>query len=206
MLEKFAVVVDDLTYLFAFYEDYFLVYCPHSDMEDPWIFFMKGCYNIWAAVIRFDGYHFRHSLMKSIPSAGQLGIIVYNDIGEYYGRLIPRFAACLSPYGHVLGVPKTDVILFIWSIYEFPKNNGFIIYISAIIQPIAKISTGAEYAENLNNNSGARYHLVEQYSVNGGLVLISLAIPKSINLILNYWSINKFYGLRSLWKKPTLWM
>ncbi len=130
--------------------------------------------------------------MKSIPSAGQFGIIVYNDIGEYYGKLIPRFAACFSPYGHVLGVPKTDVILFIWSIYEFPKNNGFIIYISAIIQPIAKISTGAEYAENLNNNSGARYHLVEQYSVNGGFVLISFAIPKSINLIFNYWSINKF--------------
>lgn len=51
--------------------------------------------------------------MKSIPSAGQFGMIVSNDIGEYSGRFIPRFAACFSPSGHVFGVPKTDVILFI---------------------------------------------------------------------------------------------
>ncbi len=54
------------------------------------------------------------------------------------------------------------------------------------MHPIAKMSTGAEYAENLNSNSGALYHRVEQYYVKGGLVLIYLAIPKSINFMFNY--------------------
>jgi len=55
-----------------------------------------------------------------------------------------------------------------------------------MMHPIAKTSTGAEYAENLNNNYGARYHLVEQYYVKGGFVLIYFAIPKSINFIFSY--------------------
>lgn len=90
--------------------------------------------------------------MKSIPSAGQLVIIVSNAIGMYSGKFIPFLAACFKPSGQFLGVPKTDVILFIWSSSEFPKNSGFIKYISAIMQPIAKTSTGAEYAENLNKS------------------------------------------------------
>jgi hypothetical protein len=51
--------------------------------------------------------------MKSIPSAGQLVIIVSNAIGMYSGKFIPFLAACFKPYGQFLGVPKTDVILFI---------------------------------------------------------------------------------------------
>lgn len=42
-----------------------------------------GCYNIWTAVILFDGYQRRHSVIKSIPSGGQLGIIVYKGNAEY---------------------------------------------------------------------------------------------------------------------------
>jgi len=144
--------------------------------------------------------------MKSIPSGGHLGMILYKVTGEYSCKFIPLFGACLSPSCHDFGVPRIDVILFIWSTYEFPKNSGFIMYIYAIMQPIANISTGAEYAENLNSNYGALYHRVEQYSVNGGLLLISFAIPKSINLIFRSWSIRRFSGLRSLWKKPLLWM
>ena len=34
-------------------------------------------------------------------------------------------------------------------------------YISATRHPKAKTSTGVEYDANLNNNYGARYHLVE---------------------------------------------
>lgn len=34
VFEKF-VAVDDFTYLFALYEDYFLLSCPHSDKGDP---------------------------------------------------------------------------------------------------------------------------------------------------------------------------
>lgn len=71
--------------------------------------------------------------------------------------------ACFIPSIQFLGVPKIEVILLIWSISEFPKNKGFIKYIYAIMHPMAKISTGAEYAENLNNSSGALYHRVEQY-------------------------------------------
>jgi len=77
-------------------------------------------------------------------------------------------------------------------------------YIYAIMQPTANMSTGAEYAENLNNNYGALYHLVEQYSVKGGLLLIYFAIPKSISLIFKSWSMRTFSGLRSRWKKPCL--
>lgn len=91
-------------------------------------------------------------MIKSIPSAGQFVIKVSSGIGKYSGKLIPFFAACLRPSGQFFGVPKIEVILLIWSISEFPKNNGFIKYISAIIQPTAKTSTGAEYAGNLNSN------------------------------------------------------
>jgi hypothetical protein len=51
--------------------------------------------------------------MKSIPSAGQLGMIVYKGMAEYYGRLMPLLAACFKPYGQPFGVPKTEVILLI---------------------------------------------------------------------------------------------
>lgn len=146
---------------------------------------MNGWSNICVAVILFEGYHFRHQFIKSIASGGQFGIIVYKEIAEYSGRLIPFFAACFKPQGQFFGEPSTDVILLIWSNSELPKKSGFIKYIQAIIQPIANISTGAEQAENLSRIYGARYHRVEQYQVKGGLVLIYLAIPKSISLILN---------------------
>ena len=60
-----------------------------------------------------------------------------------------------------------------------PQNKGYKRYNSAIIQPKAKISTGELYFYDFNNISGARYHLVETYSVKGGLDRISLARPKS---------------------------
>lgn len=167
---------------------------------------MKGCSSIWVAVNLLDGYQRRHYVIKSIPSAGQFPIRLSSAIGAYSGKLIPFLAACLSPSCQVFGVPNTEVILLIWSIYEFPKNKGFIKYISATIQPTAKISTGAEYAENLNNSSGALYQRVEQYYVKGGFVLIYFAIPKSMSLIFSSWSIRTFYGLRSRWKNPCLWM
>lgn len=113
---------------------------------------MNGCSNICDAVIRLEGYHFKHSAIKSMPSAGQLVIIVSNAIGRYSGKFIPFLAACFRPYGQFLGVPNTEVILLIWSSSEFPKKSGFIKYIYAMMQPIAKTSTGAEYAENLNKS------------------------------------------------------
>ncbi len=80
-----------------------------------------------------------------MPSAGQDDMTVDNYSYAYYGKWIPRLDACFKPYGQeVAGEPKTDIILVIWSIYEFPKNKGLIIYISATMQPSAKISTGAE--------------------------------------------------------------
>jgi hypothetical protein len=58
---------------------------------------------------------------------------------------MPLFVACLSPSGQlVLGDPKIDTILLIWSISEFPENRGFPRYISPTIHPTAKISTAAE--------------------------------------------------------------
>jgi hypothetical protein len=51
--------------------------------------------------------------MKSIPSGGQFGTIVYKGIGKYSGKLMPFLAACFNPYGQFLGVPRTEVILFI---------------------------------------------------------------------------------------------
>lgn len=71
---------------------------------------------------------------------------------------------------------------------------------------MAKISTGAEYAENLNKIYGALYHLVETYYVKGGLLLIYFAIPKSISLALKSLSISTFSGFKSLWKNPCLWI
>jgi hypothetical protein len=49
------------------------------------------------AVIRLEGYQRKHSVIKSIPSAGQFVIIDYRPMGEYSGKLIPLFAACFSP-------------------------------------------------------------------------------------------------------------
>ena len=153
-------------YLFWFSRPYFLedenspLLSANEDILDS-INCKNGWSSIWLAVILFEGYHLRHSLIKSIPSGGQFVIIDSSGIGEYYGKLIPFFTACFWPSGHTLGVPKIDVILLTWSIYEIPWKRGLIIYISAIMQPNAKTSTGAEYAENLNSIYGARYHLVD---------------------------------------------
>lgn len=92
-----------------------------SDIKDsfeptPDTFLIKGCSSICVAVILLDGYHLRHYVIKSIPSAGQFVIKLYKAIGEYYGRFIPFLAACFKPSCHVLGVPNIEVILFIWSI------------------------------------------------------------------------------------------
>ncbi len=103
-------------YLFELiYDDYFFVSykCEDSLKIYPSSFLMKGCYNIWAAVILFEGSHLRHSLIKSIPSGGQLGKIVYKGIGKYSGKLIPFLAACFKPSGQFFGVPSTEVILLI---------------------------------------------------------------------------------------------
>jgi len=68
-----------------------------------------------------------------------------------------------------------------------------------MIAPIANISIGGPYFDDLKITSGALYHLVETYSVKGGLYLVSFASPKSANFtVLLYSSI--FSGLRSLWK------
>ena len=66
------------------------------------------------------------------------------EIYWYSGRFIPFKFACLWPSIQLVGVPRIEVILLIWSIYEFPKNNGFIVYISETMQPKAKTSTEAE--------------------------------------------------------------
>ena len=100
----------------------------------------------------------------------------------------------------------TEQILLIWSNSEFPWNNGLAKYISATTHPKAKISTGAEYDGNLNKSYGARYHLVEIYSVKGGLLLIYLAIPKSIILASSFSEISTFSGFISRWKNPFLCM
>jgi len=59
------------------------------------------------------------------------------------------------------------------------------------------MSTGAEYVGNLKRSSGALYHLVEMYSVKGGILLIYLAIPKSIILTSRLSDIRIFSGFKS---------
>jgi len=93
--------------------------------------------------------------------------------------------------------------------------------------PIAHISTGAEYSPARRSTSGALYHRVETYVVNGSLEWVSLARPKSA-IFIEYvggvdggvtseeyrlkaeeesWGADDdtkmFSGLMSLWKK--LW-
>ena len=72
------------------------------------------------------------------------------------------------------------------------------------MQANAKISTGELYDPEWRSNSGARYHLVETYSVNGGWERIYLANPKSHILTKSLWH-KTFSGFKSLWKKPLLW-
>ena len=168
----------------------------------------KGWFSIWEVVILLEGSHLRHYKMKSRPSFGQSGITSLSEISENYGKFIPFIAACFTPSGQFfsVGEPSTEQSLLIWSNYEFPMNKGFIKYISATRQPRAKTSTGVEYDENLNRSYGARYHLVEMYSVKGGLLLIYFAIPKSMILAVRLLEMRTFSGFISLWKNPFLCM
>lgn len=74
------------------------------------------------------------------------------------------------------------------------------------MQPKAKMSTDQLYLFELNANSGALYHLVDTYSVNGvDLSFILLAKPKSASF--NYLpssEIKKFSGFISLCMYPFL--
>ena len=63
------------------------------------------------------------------------------------------------------------------------------------------MSTGALYPLDLNTHSGARYHLVDTYSVYGGADLVSLISPKSEILSFKSSVINILSGFKSRWKK-----
>mgnify|MGYP006897118038 CR=1 FL=1 len=164
-----------------------------SCLTDMFSLLRKGWLAIWAELILFIGSHRKQSPIKLRASLGQFGITVDRGIYGYSGIPIPFFAACFTPSGQLLpGDPKTETILLIWSIYELPRKIGLPRYISAKMHPTAQTSTGAEYEGNLNSISGERYHLVETYSVNGGLLRISLAIPKSISFTVRSGATRRF--------------
>lgn len=123
----------------------------------------------------------------------------------------------LNCAGHSEGVPSTRKIRRICSISVVPGKSGLFKNSSAIIAPIAHISTALEYTLLWNSSSGARYQRVEQYSVKGGPLLMNRARPWRSNcytLILTVYSrtksaslmilpaINKFSGLMSRCIKP----
>lgn len=60
------------------------------------------------------------------------------------------------------------------------------------------MSTGELYPLDLKTHSGARYHLVETYSVYGGEDFISLTSPKSDILTFKSSVINMLSGFKSL--------
>lgn len=166
----------------------------------------KGWLTIWAEVMRLTGSHRKHYPIKFKASLGQLGITADRGSYGYSGIPMPLLVACLSPSGQlVLGEPKMETILLIWSISEFPWKRGLLRYISATMQPTANTSTAAEYEGYLNSSSGALYHLVEMYSVYGGLLLISRLMPKSMILMVRSLEMRIFSGFISRWKKPCLW-
>jgi len=72
-----------------------------------------------------------------------------------------------------------------------------------MMQPIANMSTYSPYPLDLKTHSGARYHLVETYSVYGGALAISFINPKSLILVMReVVSVRMLSGFRSQWKNP----
>lgn len=67
-----------------------------------------------------------------------------------------------------------------------------------MMQPIANISTYSPYPLDLKTHSGAQYHQVETYSVNGGALAVSFMSPKSLILVMSVFvSVSILSGLRS---------
>lgn len=110
--------------------------------------------------------------------------------------------ASLTPSAQVaaVGVPSTWQTLKISSTSDDPGNNGRNVYSSAMIAPTAQRSTGELYLSDRSSTSGARYHRVDTYSVNGGLDRISRANPKSAILIWSTPLQSRFSGFISRWK------
>ena len=71
------------------------------------------------------------------------------------------------PRGHnsSVGLPITLHILYIISASFSPGTSGVRLNISAIIAPIAHMSTALVYLPHRRITSGALYHLVQKYSV-----------------------------------------
>lgn len=103
------------------------------------------------------------SVMRAMASGEALGIRVAREVGENWGNLKFMAAANLKPSGQsrLSGVPITEQILNTSSISELPGNRGRKVYNSAMMQPTAQISMGAEYMVDRKRTSGARYHLVD---------------------------------------------
>lgn len=115
----------------------------------------------------------------------------------FFASLIPVFQLpppmvlplSSTPYSE-LGSPKVSQILYTWSISLTPGKSGLRFSISAKIVPSAHMSTGGPYSVDRSRTSGARYHLVETYSVYGGFDDVSLARPKSANLTITLTSFS----------------
>ena len=112
---------------------------------------------------RFAGFQRIISLINAMASGEAVGISVEREVGENCGNLKFIAAANLNPSDHsfLSGVPMTEQILNISSISELPGNKGRNVYSSAMIQPTAQMSMGAEYIVERSRTSGARYHRVE---------------------------------------------
>ena len=98
-----------------------------------------------------------------MASGEAVGINVESEVGENWGNLKFIAAANLNPSDHsfLSGVPMTEHILNISSISELPGNSGRKVYSSAMMQPTAHMSMGAEYIVERSRTSGARYQRVD---------------------------------------------
>jgi hypothetical protein len=128
---------------------------------------MYGCFKAYSTVIRFSGSKMRNFFNKSIAYGGAK----LNNLEKslpfflFFGKLFINF---LLSSGMCLilsrsGVPRYSQMSYIWFLVSVPGKNGFLCNIYAKIQPTLHISTEVVYWAALNNNSGARYHLVATY-------------------------------------------
>ena len=131
-----------------------------------------------------------------------MGNSFYHDCLVRLGRVLMYFRAFSLPMylrSYWDGVPKMEMILWIWSRKSYPGNRGVLPRSSAIMQPTDQMSTAFEYSLAFNITSGALYHLVTTYSVFSSYSSVyPLANPKSQIFKSHFLFNSKLLGFKSL--------